>query len=121
MTAKRRPRSAPDERELRWWKVGQTLALAWLPIRARLNVPAQSASCLFPAVTADHAQPHMNTNNLSNTLRQWVDNILLLTTGAPGPDGSPLSFDLSLIYPYAFRHRSHQTPPTRLAPSQCVR
>ncbi|WP_167533769.1 site-specific integrase [Streptomyces marokkonensis] len=77
---------------------------AWLPIRARLDVPAQSARYLFPAVTADHAQAHMSTSNLSKSLRQWVDSIPRLTTDVPGPDGSPLSFDRSLIYPYAFRH-----------------
>ncbi|WP_443064626.1 tyrosine-type recombinase/integrase [Streptomyces sp. NBC_00582] len=95
-----------------------TAIRAWLPIRARLDVPAQSARYLFPAVTADHAQAHMSTSNLSKTLRQWVDSIPRLTTDGPGPDGSPLSFDRSLIYPYAFRHsyasgtRTPGSPPT---------
>ncbi|MFG2668822.1 tyrosine-type recombinase/integrase [Streptomyces sp. NPDC048387] len=76
----------------------------WLPVRATLNVPAESARYLFPAITADSAQPHMNTSSLSQTLRHWVDSIPRLTTDVPGPDGTPLPFDRSLIYPYAFRH-----------------
>ncbi|MFD4700731.1 site-specific integrase [Streptomyces niveus] len=41
---------------------------------------------------------------LSRYLRRWVDAIPKLDSNTTGPDGSPLPFDRTLIYPYAFRH-----------------
>ncbi|MEV5786733.1 tyrosine-type recombinase/integrase [Streptomyces sp. NPDC052287] len=77
---------------------------AWQPVRERLQVPSQSVRYLFPAVTDEHVLPHLSGSNFSKTMREWVDAIPSLTLDVPGPDGSPLPFDRSLIYPYAFRH-----------------
>ncbi|MGW8985123.1 tyrosine-type recombinase/integrase [Streptomyces parvus] len=77
---------------------------AWLPVRERLEVPSRSTHFVFPALSNKGALPHMHTSSLSNGLRRWVDALPQLDSAAPGPDGSPLPFDRSLIYPYAFRH-----------------
>jgi hypothetical protein len=57
-----------------------------------------------PASQDSTGEGHLTTIRLATALRRWVGAIPLLHSDLPGPDGAPLPFDRSLIYPYAFRH-----------------
>ncbi len=76
----------------------------WLPVRSRLRTPPVSEGHLFPTITGDHIDPYLTPGYPSRYLRRWVDAIPKLDSNTTGPDGSPLPFDRTLIYPYAFRH-----------------
>lgn len=76
----------------------------WLPVREQVISAPRSAEYLFPAITTEHALPYLDSSVLSKAVRAWVDAIPEIDSDVPGPDGSPLPFDRSLIYPYAFRH-----------------
>ena len=41
---------------------------------------------------------------VARAIRVWADAIPVLHSEAPGPDGQPVPFDRTLIFPYAFRH-----------------
>lgn len=75
----------------------------WLRIRADLDLPRNSAESLFPALGERHV--NLQPGYLGHAIRQWVDvSISELQSDEPGPDGIPLPFDRSRIFPYAFRH-----------------
>jgi integrase len=76
----------------------------WQRYRAGLEVPASAARWLFPACTESTGPGHLTTNRFARALHQWVAAIPVLHSDLPGPDGTPIPFDRSLIYPYAFRH-----------------
>ncbi|SDL13217.1 Phage integrase family protein [Lentzea albidocapillata subsp. violacea] len=76
----------------------------WLPVRQQLLAPKRTADYLFPAITEGAKEPFMASGYLSKALRDWVDALPSIDSNVPGRDGSPLPFDRSLIYPYAFRH-----------------
>lgn len=77
---------------------------AWQEHRADLPTPTQSQNYLFPAATEDAGIPHMTANVVARVIRAWADTIPVLHSDVPGPDGMPLPFDRSSIFPYAFRH-----------------
>jgi integrase len=74
----------------------------WQGRRAGLNLPNNSAGHLFPAITNRHR--HLDSGSLSRCIRLWADSVPALDSDELGPDGTPLPFDRSKIFPYAFRH-----------------
>jgi integrase len=78
--------------------------LDWLPYRAWLRTPENSAAYLFPARGRVANLPYLLPANFSNELRDWVESIPTISSDVVGDDGEPRPFDRSLIYPYAFRH-----------------
>jgi integrase len=74
----------------------------WKETRAGLDIPANCAAHLFPAVTGSYQ--HLDSGYISRAIRLWADSIPVLESGEPGRDGTPLPFDRSKIFPYAFRH-----------------
>lgn len=74
----------------------------WHETRAGLKLPGNSAGHLFPAITNRYR--HLDAGNLSRCIRSWADSIPALDSEELGPDGTPLPFDRSRIFPYAFRH-----------------
>jgi integrase len=74
----------------------------WQEFRAGLDLPGNSAGHLFPAMT--HRYRYLDSGNLSRCIRAWADSIPALDSEELGPDGSPLPFGRSRIFPYAFRH-----------------
>ncbi len=77
---------------------------AWRGRRALLPAPPGSAAFLFPAITDTSGIRHMPANHVSLALRAWISEIPTLHTDTTEPDGDPLPFDRSKIFPYAFRH-----------------
>ena len=76
----------------------------WQARRATLLLPASAQKWLFPAPNESSGPGHLTTIRLSTALRRFVAAIPVLSSDLPGPDGTPLPFDRSAIYPYAFRH-----------------
>ncbi|MBC9731466.1 tyrosine-type recombinase/integrase, partial [Streptomyces sp. TRM68367] len=74
----------------------------WQEIRAGLDLPDNSAEHLFPAITNRYR--HLDTGYLSRFIRSWADSIPVLESEELGRDGTPLPFDRTKIFPYAFRH-----------------
>ncbi|GAA1240341.1 tyrosine-type recombinase/integrase [Streptomyces rhizosphaericus] len=74
----------------------------WQEIRARWDLPVNSAGHLFPAITNRHR--HLDTGNLARYIRAWADSIPVLDSEELGRDGTPLPFDRDKVFPYAFRH-----------------
>ncbi|WP_175409048.1 tyrosine-type recombinase/integrase [Streptomyces sp. TRM64462] len=77
---------------------------AWKARRAGLDLPPNSARFLFPAITNNTAHHQMESSSISRAMRAWVRSLERIDSETLGPDGTPLPFDRSLIYPYAFRH-----------------
>lgn len=75
---------------------------SWKEARASLDIPANCAAYLFPAVTGSYQ--HLDSGYISRAIRLWADSVPVLESGEPGRDGTPLPFDRSRIFPYAFRH-----------------
>jgi integrase len=76
----------------------------WQHYRAGLDLPASAQRWLFPACNESSGPGHLTTHRFARALHQWVAAIPVLHSDLPGPEGSPIPFDRSLIYPYAFRH-----------------
>ncbi len=76
----------------------------WRQQRSSLVLPACADGFLFPAPNQSQGPGHLTTTRLAKALRAWVGAIPVLRSDVPGPDGTPLPFDRSSIYPYAFRH-----------------
>jgi integrase len=77
----------------------------WQVRRAAMSLPACADRWLFPTRIEKASGPaHLTTNRFGTVIRGWVATIPVLHSDLPGSDGSPLPFDRSLIYPYAFRH-----------------
>lgn len=76
----------------------------WQQHRAGLDLPASARQWLFPACNESSGPGHLTTIRLASALRWWVAAIPVLHSDLPGPDGTPVPFERSLIYPYAFRH-----------------
>ena len=72
-----------------------------------MTLPTQADPGLACAETTGPG--HLSTIRLATALRRWVDAIPALRSDLPGPDGAPLPFDRSRIYPYAFRHSYART------------
>lgn len=87
--------------------VGRDTAAAiqvWREQRPTLAAVQRSEGYLFPAPGEAGIWPHLRTADLSVLIRRWADAIPVIHSTDPGPDGTPLPFDRSLIYPYSFRH-----------------
>jgi integrase len=78
--------------------------LDWLTIREQLEVPQHAAAYLFPPRSPRSRLPHMGPKSIADVIRQWVQSLTGINSDIAGPDGRPIPFDRSLIYPYAFRH-----------------
>lgn len=76
----------------------------WTSIRDGLDLPSRAHPFLFPAITNNGANGHLTTEKIGAAIRKWADAIPEIHSEELGPDGTPLPFDRSLIYPYAFRH-----------------
>lgn len=76
----------------------------WQQMRRSLNVPAQSAAYLFPARDEDAVDPHFAPAHLSQSIRDWVNEMADLHSTVSDADGNPQPFDRTRVYPYAFRH-----------------
>jgi integrase len=74
----------------------------WKEFKAGLDIPRNSAKHLFPAIT--NRYHHLDSGFLSRVIRSWADSVPTLNSEELGPDGTPLPFDRSKIFPYAFRH-----------------
>jgi integrase len=78
--------------------------LDWLTIREQLDTPDHSATYLFPPKSPRSRLPHMRPQYIADVIRLWVKSLPAIHSDVVGPDGQPMPFDRSLIYPYAFRH-----------------
>jgi len=76
----------------------------WQRHHTNLALPTSSKRWLFPACNESTGPGHLTTIRLSTALRRWVTAIPELHSDLPGPEGTPLPFDRTLIYAYAFRH-----------------
>lgn len=76
----------------------------WQARHAGLDLPQRHRSWLFPAPYESSGPGHLTTLRFAAANRRWVAAIPALHSDLPGPDGDPLPFDRSQIYPYAFRH-----------------
>lgn len=76
----------------------------WQARRTHLQLPADDGTYLFPALSAYSNAGHLSSTYISETLRTWVDSLPALHAEGVDADGTPLPFDRTLIYPYAFRH-----------------
>ncbi|MPY98707.1 MAG: tyrosine-type recombinase/integrase [Actinophytocola sp.] len=76
----------------------------WQDHHSRLDLPERNHRWLFPAPYGSAGPGHLATIRFATALRRWVAAIPELHSDLPGPDGAPLPFDRSLIFPYAFRH-----------------
>lgn len=76
----------------------------WQHYRAGLDLPESTQRWLFPSWGHSNGPGHLTTNRLLRALKAWVAAIGVLHSDLPGPDGTPLPFNPTLIYPYAFRH-----------------
>ncbi len=90
---RRLPITAATAEEIRSWKRR----------RAGLDLPTSTQPWLFPAMTGRTSKGHLATNKLTALMRAWIDTIPALHSDVPGPDGTPLPFDRSSIFPKAFR------------------
>jgi integrase len=63
----------------------------WKQTRAGLDIPANCAAHLFPAITGSYQ--HMDSGNMSRAIRLWADSVPVLDSEELGPDGTPLPFD----------------------------
>jgi integrase len=76
----------------------------WQTRRNELHLPPKGDLHLFPALSPFSEAAHISSSYLSDTLRLWVDALPELHAEGIDAEGHRLSFDRSLIYPYAFRH-----------------
>ncbi|MDH6107788.1 integrase [Kitasatospora sp. MAP12-15] len=76
----------------------------WQERRNHLDLPASGDGFLFPALTDKSPTGHLSSSYISETLRLWVASIPRLDAEGVDAHGTPLPFDRTLIYPYAFRH-----------------
>ncbi|UJW32445.1 site-specific integrase [Saccharothrix sp. AJ9571] len=76
----------------------------WQLRRRSLPVPEHSTGFLFPAISHGAGAPHIDPNTVSAVIREWVGSLPALVTDTVGPDGEPLSFDRTRIFPRAFRN-----------------
>lgn len=72
----------------------------WASIRK--TIATSSQEYLFPGTRT--VEKHLSSSGLSAAIRKWVRGLERLDSDEIGSDGSPIPFDRSAIYPYAFRH-----------------
>ena len=76
----------------------------WLTVRETLQLPTGSEPYLFPPAGEDGIVRHLGSGHISTLMREWTKQLPVLLGEEFGQDGERVSFDRSLIYPYAFRH-----------------
>lgn len=76
----------------------------WIDLRPLVDAPKRSDPFLFPAISERADEPHMRSYGISRCIRLWVDRLGRLDSGDVDDDSTPIPFDRSLIFPYAFRH-----------------
>ncbi|ATL32764.1 tyrosine-type recombinase/integrase [Streptomyces formicae] len=94
---KRLKRSLPIE------KSTAEAILAWQRRRLQLVFPQHTDSYLFPAIGQVAKTPHLSSHEFGQVLRAWVDGLERIDSDAPDEDGTPLPFDRSKVFAYAFR------------------
>jgi hypothetical protein len=96
-----------SRRKRRRLEIGRDTAFAiqrWLKTRLTLQIPARSRSFLFPAASRHAYDACIDSDTVARMLRRWVDDLPELRSDVLDADGSPLPFDRSKIFAYAFRH-----------------
>ena len=76
----------------------------WQHHRATLQLPASTQPWLFPSWGETAGPGYLSTNRLVRAFKAWAAAIPVLHGEVPGPEGTPVPFDRSLIVPYGFRH-----------------
>jgi hypothetical protein len=79
---------------------------SWQQHRAQLRVPAALDRWLFPSplLRARQSRGHVTPAAVARVFKIWVAQIDTIDSELPGPDGTPVPFEPSLITPYALRH-----------------
>jgi integrase len=82
------------------------IILSWQRHRARLRVPPVLERWLFPSplLRAHQSRGHVTPACVGRVFKVWVAQIGTIDSELPGPDGTLVPFDPSLITPYALRH-----------------
>ncbi|MFD1541757.1 tyrosine-type recombinase/integrase [Nonomuraea guangzhouensis] len=76
----------------------------WQAVRQAIALPSGSEGFLFPPAGEFGEVRHLISEQISPIIRAFADAVPQLLAEEFGPDGRPLPFDRSLIFPYAFRH-----------------
>ena len=79
---------------------------SWQQRRAQLPTPDAQRQWLFPTplLRARQSRGHITPACVARAFKVWVAKIGTIDSELPGPDGTPLPFEPSLITPYALRH-----------------
>jgi integrase len=79
---------------------------SWQQHRMRLRLPPAQNHWLFPSplLRARQSRGHVTPACVGRVFKIWVAQIGTIDSELPGPDGTPVPFEPSLITPYALRH-----------------
>jgi integrase len=79
---------------------------SWQQHRMRLRLPPAQNHWLFPRplLRARQSRGHVTPACVGRVFKIWVAQIGTIDSELPGPDGTPVPFEPSLITPYALRH-----------------
>jgi integrase len=82
------------------------VVLAWQRRRAEIAGPPLTHQWLFrtPLLRAQQSVGHLTAGSVARAFKIWVAKIGNIDSEVLGPDGTPLAFEPSLIFPYALRH-----------------
>jgi integrase len=82
------------------------IIMSWQRHRAGLRVPSALDQWLFPSplLRAHQSRGHVTPACVARVFKIWVAAIGAIDSELPGPDGTPVPFEASLITPYALRH-----------------
>ncbi len=82
------------------------VVLAWEKHRAGIAGPPVTRQWLFPTplLRARQSVGHITASAVARAFKIWTAKIGHIDSEVLGPSGDPLSFELSLIFPYALRH-----------------
>ena len=82
------------------------IILSWQLHRASLRVPPALDRWLFPSplLRARQSRGHITPSCVARGFKAWTGQIGVIDSELPGPGGTPVPFDPSLITPYALRH-----------------
>ena len=79
---------------------------SWQQRRAQLPTPDTQRQWLFPSplLRARQSRGHITPSCVARAFKAWVAQIGTIDSDLPGPDGTPVPCEASLITPYALRH-----------------
>jgi integrase len=82
------------------------IILSWQRRRTQLSAPDTQRQWLFPSplLRARQSRGHVTPACVGRVFKVWVAQIGTIDSELPGPDGTPVPFEPSLITPYALRH-----------------